>query len=140
MIKYYAVQWHALCIPKPSSLVKLIMDSLFFFLVPLAPTNFRKKEFYSVMDILVLFEWDPPSGSGPEAVVESYTVIIRPAPEFHPSINTGLSLPFIYVTLNYSVIYSASVHSINCIGESNVTILTAEYGMFDYVLINIRKP
>ena len=98
-------------------------------LVPLTPTGFSIiMEYYTVMDSTVTFEWDPPPGSGPESIVDNYTIIITPTPVSHSMNNVVLYSPW-NVTLNYNVEYTATITAVNCAGKSNSYILfNIEYG------------
>ncbi len=74
-----------------------------------------------------MFEWDLPPGSGPEAIVDNYTITITPAPVSHPISNVVLASPW-NVTLDYNVIYTATITQMNCAGDSDVlTLSTIEY-------------
>ena len=82
------------------------------------------------MDNTVIFEWNSPGGSGPEAIVDNYTITVNPKPITHPNSNIVLSSPW-NVTLSYNVIYTATITAVNCAGESNIFTLTDfEYGKF----------
>ncbi len=75
-----------------------------------------------------MFEWDPPNGSGPEAVVENYKISILPMPVSHPISNVVDNTSW-NVTLDYNVIYSATITALNCAGESIPNVLTnIQYG------------
>ncbi len=75
-----------------------------------------------------MFEWDPPPGSGPEAIVDHHTITITPAPVSHPISNVVLASPW-NVTLSYNIIYTATITAVNCAGESDIFISTGiEYG------------
>ncbi len=80
-----------------------------------------------------MFEWDPPPGSGPEAIVDNYTITITPAPVFHPISNVIVAPPW-NVTLDYNVIYTATITAFNCAGSSNILSSTIEYSK--YVIFN----
>ncbi len=85
------------------------------------------------MDINVMFEWDPPPGSGPEAIVDNYTITITPAPVSHPISNVIVAPP-LNVTLDYNVIYTATVTAVNCAGDSDILVLSSiEYGKNYYI-------
>ncbi len=75
------------------------------------------------MDSTVMFEWDPPPGNGPEAIVDNYTIIISPAPISHPASNVVRASPW-NVTLDYNVMYTATIIAMNCAGGSDVLILS----------------
>ncbi len=75
-----------------------------------------------------MFEWDLPPGSGPEAIVDNYTITITPAPVSHPISNVVLASPW-NVTLNFNVMYTATITAVNCAGESDILISSSfEYG------------
>ncbi len=75
-----------------------------------------------------MFEWDPPNGSGPEAVVENYIISILPMPASHP-ISNVVDFTSWNVTLDYNVIYNATITALNCVGESIPNVLTnIQYG------------
>ena len=99
------------------------------FLVPLTPTGFNiTRDYFTVMDNTVIFEWDSPAGSGPEAIVDNYTITVNPMPVSHPISNVVISTPW-NVTLSYNVIYTATITAVNCAGESNtLTLPGIEYG------------
>ena len=91
--------------------------------VPLAPSNFNIAGRYDdVLNTTVTFKWDPPQGSGPETVVNSYTISITPRPVSHPRVNTVTSR-FLNVTLNYNVEYTATIIAENCAGISSVSMI-----------------
>ncbi len=84
--------------------------------------------YLSPVDAAVMFEWDPPKGSGPESVVENYTISILPMPVSHPISNVVNSTSW-NVTLAYNMIYNATITALNCAGESEPVVLTnIQYG------------
>ncbi len=97
--------------------------------VPLTPTGFNTtRDYFTVMDITVMFEWDSPGGSGPEAIVDNYTITVNPMPVSHPISNVVLSGPW-NATLSYNVIYTATITAVSCAGESSTfTLPGIEYG------------
>ncbi len=98
-------------------------------LEPLVPTGFNiTKVYYTEMDTTVLFEREQLTGIGPEAIVDSYIIEIMPLSISHPISNIINSTAF-NVTLNYNVVYTATIIAVNCAGESNSFELTdIEYG------------
>ena len=98
-------------------------------IVPRTPTGFIiMREYFTVINNTVMFEWDSPGGSGPEAIVDNYTITVNPMPVSHPISNVVLSSPW-NVTLSYNVIYTATITAVNCAGQSNtVTSSGIEYG------------
>ncbi len=97
-------------------------------IVPLTPTGFNiTEDYFTVMDNTVMLEWDSPGGSGPEAIVDNYTITVNPMSVSHPISNVVLSSPW-NVTLSYNVIYTATITAVNCAGESNnLTLVDIEY-------------
>ena len=81
------------------------------------------KRFNSRLNITVTFEWDSPPGSGPETIVDNYTIVITPAPVSHPISNVVLASPW-NVTLNHNTLYTATITAVNCGGESEAFILS----------------
>ncbi len=78
-----------------------------------------------MMNVTVNFKWNPPDGN---AIVDNYTISILPMPLSHP-ISNVLYSTFFNVTLDYNVIYNATVTAINCAGESKrVYLSNIEYG------------
>ena len=97
--------------------------------MPLVLTGFHlTREYHDVMSTFLTFEWDPPQGSGSEAVVDNYTISISPSPLSHPS-TIVVTSPLWNVTLAHNTIYRASITAMNCAGEG-VTFIPAniEYG------------
>ena len=83
-----------------------------------------------MMETVVTLEWDPPQGSGPEAIVDSYAILISPDPPHHAGINMNLSSPW-DVTLAHNTTYIIGITAVNCAGESEMSILPdIEYGKF----------
>ena len=86
-----------------------------------------------------MFEWDSPAGSGPEAIVDNYTITVNPMPVSHPISNVVISTPW-NVTLSYNVIYTATIRAVNCAGESNTSTLPGvEFGKCTLIVINLRN-
>ena len=72
------------------------------------------------METTFTFDWDTMSpGSGPETVVEDYTIYISPSPMSDPTGIIMTNLPPINVTLIHNVPYSVSITATNCAGESD---------------------
>ena len=67
------------------------------------------------------FEWDPPQGSGPETIVDNYTIIIHPQPFTGPNINI-VSLRLWNITLAHNKIYSINITAVNCAGAGETFI------------------
>ena len=80
-------------------------------------------------DTTLTLEWDPPQGSGPEAIVDSYTISISPDPLSHLGVNMNLSSPW-NVTLAHNTTYSIGITAVNCAGESDsFTLADIQYGI-----------
>ena len=115
--------------------------TLFIFLqfsVPLVPTGFNiTMEFYTVPNLTVMFEWDGPQGSGPKAVVDNYTIVISPMTLFPSDVIVLPNFPLsVNVTLNYNIIYNATITAENCAGESETLVFprVIEYGKHLYCI------
>ena len=75
----------------------------------------------------ITFEWDPPQGSGTEAIVDNYSILLTPKPLSHPSLNFLYSPPWV-VTVRYNVEHTAVITAVNCAGESSpFTLLNIEF-------------
>ncbi len=100
-------------------------------LVPLMPIGLVISDMqYSAMFTTVTFDWDPPSGSGPEGVVDNYTILIMPKPISSPQSNVVTAAPW-NVTLNYNIEYSATISATNCAGASeSFSLQNIEYSKF----------
>ena len=69
-----------------------------------------------------------PGGSGPEAIVDNYTISVSPQPPYQPTVNRVRSSPW-NVTLTHNVEYAINITAINCVGRSQTTSLhTVEFG------------
>ena len=94
------------------------------FIVPQTPTGFsvtgqNDRLHYNTT---ITLEWDPPQGSGPEAVVDYYLIVVTPRPLSHPVSNKVYSTPW-SVTLEYNIEHTAVITAVNCAGESSPFIL-----------------
>ena len=101
----------------------------YIYLVPLTPTGFNVTEQVDSLhyNTTITFEWDPPQGSGPETIVDSYPILLKPKSLSHPSLNVLYSSPYI-VTVRYNVEHTAVITAVNCAGESSpFTLLNIEY-------------
>ncbi len=116
----------------------MVIIGIFTTIVPLIPSGFDIiLEYYTDTDITVTFEWDPPPGSGSEAIVDNYTISITPIPVSHPITSVGLSSPW-NVTLKYNVEYRATISAVNCAGNSDpLASDSMEYGKFLIMIIVI---
>ncbi len=88
--------------------------------VPLLPSGFNiTGEVYTVTNLTVTFEWDEPQGSGPQAIVDTYTITIAPEPLSPSGIDMLPNSPqSLNVTLDYNINYTATITAVNCAGES----------------------
>ena len=87
--------------------------------MPQIPTGFNiTNEIHELMNTTLVFEWDPPQGSGPETIVDNYIISIFPLPLSHPSLNMVLTPPW-NVTLSHNVAYNITIAAVNCAGVSN---------------------
>ena len=103
------------------------------------PTGFRITGQFDAMhyNTTIAFQWDPPQGTGPEAIVDSYDILITPTPLSHPSFNLLMSTAW-NVTLSYNVEYTIYISAVNCAGESSPAILpNIEFSEYDHGFTNI---
>ena len=86
------------------------------------------EEFHGNLETTVMLSWERPGGSGPEAVVDNYTISISPPPPYQPTTNLVRSSPW-NVTLTHNVEYTINITAMNCVGRSGSTPLhTVEFG------------
>ena len=78
---------------------------------------------YTTLNYTISLQWDLPEGSGPEVIVDRYILSITPKPASHPISNEVYST-ILNVTLNYNIVYSATITAVNCVGESNMVMLS----------------
>ena len=100
------------------------------YVAPRTPTGFTIiEEHFTVGDITLTFQWDPPQGVGPEVIVDYYWISIFPPPVSHSMINNVTSSPW-NVTVDYNTIYFVNITAVNCAGQSGTFELPHyEYGM-----------
>ena len=60
---------------------------------------------------------NPLTGSGPETIIDNYTISFTLTPLSHASSNVVTSFPW-NVTLAHNEIYSITIVAVNCAGES----------------------
>ena len=90
-------------------------------LVPSAPIAFSIiMEYHGSMETTVTLDWDPPQGTGPEAVVDNYTISISPMPPYQQEV----FIQKFNVTLAHNVFYTINLTAMNCAGESEPAILS----------------
>ncbi len=75
-------------------------------------------------NIRVLIEWKAPSGIGPGFFIQGYNVSIVSESNYSNSYDFTYATTSLNVTLDFSVMYTASVVAINCAGESEPLILS----------------
>ena len=73
-------------------------------------------------NITITLEWNPPLGSGQEAVVNHYEILVTPRPLSHPTFNTIFATSW-NVTMKYNVEYTAIISAVNCVGKSSTALL-----------------
>ena len=74
------------------------------------------------MNTTIRFEWDPPQGRGPDAVVDFYLISILPRPLSHPITSVAYSTAW-NATIEYNMEYTVSITAVNCAGEGNPFVL-----------------
>lgn len=89
--------------------------------------NFTR-EYQGINYTTVTLEWDPPQGSGQEAIVDNYTISVFPRPLSHPSINVVMYPPW-NVTLDHSRVYSINITAVNCAGGETLEVEYSKYKM-----------
>ncbi len=103
--------------------------------VPLIPSGFNITGVdFTITNVTVTFEWDGPQGSGPQAIVDNYTVSVTPYPLFPFGVNVLPNSPLaLNVTLNYNDVYMATITAENCAGRSETFIypFLIEYGAYN---------
>jgi hypothetical protein len=86
-------------------------------------------EYFRLQVATVTFEWNPPLGSGPQVVVDHYTLAIYPKP-----LSQGIFISITgttkwNATLEYNKEYTANITALNCAGESVYqNLVNIEYG------------
>ena len=88
------------------------------------PTGFNITAIYPrISDITLTFVWDLPQGSGPGAIVDYYEISILPnTSNSNPVCNTSSTA--CNVTLEFNVVYNATITAVNCVGRSNSSFKT----------------
>ena len=87
--------------------------------------------YHGEMETTFTFSWDTmPQGSGPETVVDNYTIYISTSPMSEP-INTIMATsPPVTITLIHNVSYSVSITASNCAGESDNQTIPIKIGKY----------
>ena len=79
---------------------------------------------HDVNRTIVTLDWDPPpQNGGPEVTVDNYTIIVDPVP-LSLSTGTAVAFPPWNVTLAHNVQYVVNITAVNCVGESEPSILS----------------
>ena len=121
----------------------IIRQNYFLLTVPLTPSGFNISGLFdAILNTTVRFEWDPPQGRGPEAVVDFYQISIVPKPLSHAITSVAYSILW-NATIAYNMEYTVSITAVNCAGESNPFVLSGlEFSknlMSTCSLVNIMK-
>lgn len=98
--------------------------------VPLSPTGFNyTREYHEDTNTTIAFKWDPPHGSGPEAIVDYYTLSITPPPLSHPCMMVFDMIQSRQwnATLAHNTMYSINLTAVNCRGRSDALTYSIEY-------------
>ncbi len=74
------------------------------------------------MATTVTLGWDPPQGSGPQTIVDNYTISISPVSPYQLERILISSSPW-NITLQHNEVYSINLTAMNCAGESELAIL-----------------
>ena len=121
---------------------KCICEHPSIFLVPIVPSGFNiPGVVYTVDNVTVTFEWDPPQEEGPAVVVDYYLLSVSPSPLSQPvTANVSGSLLSWDVTIEYNRLYSANITAVNCAGDSEIAVLPTviEFGMSHFNAFVIR--
>ena len=97
------------------------------------------EEYHDTNKTTVLLGWTPPQGSGPEVIVDNYSIALSPAPSYQSAVNTVSSPPW-NVTLLHNQEYAANITAHNCAGESTaVFLLIPQYGKISKHNIQLEK-
>ena len=104
--------------------------------MPITPSGFGvSMEYFAYSNNTITFDWDPPQGVGPEAIVDYYVIAISPAPLSHPILNNVSSSPW-NVTVAYNTGYSVNITAVNCAGRSGTFVLADFiYGKIQYYTV-----
>ncbi len=78
------------------------------------------------METTVTLDWDPPQGSGPEAIVDNYIISISPDPPYKPAMNVVPSPPW-NITLIHNTEYNLDISATNCLGRSGTAALSISF-------------
>ena len=76
------------------------------------------------MATTLVFEWDPPQGSGPAAIIDYYVISILPRTlsPLNENVVQTLQTPPWNVTLSHNTAYSINISAVNCAGVSSAFI------------------
>ena len=102
---------------------KFVNESCFP-LVPMIPTGFRAiEEYHDYMDTVITLDWDLPQGSGPEVIVDNYTISIS-SDSSYQLVSILVSSPPWNITLDHNTVYTINLTALNCAGESEPAVLS----------------
>ena len=93
--------------------------------VPLIPSGFNiSGVVHTVANTTVTFQWEPPQGEGPQAVVDYYLFSVFPQPLSQP-VAANISNIFLSwnVTVEYNTSYFVNITAGNCAGDSETAVL-----------------
>ena len=94
---------------------------------------------YTVTNVTVTFQWEPPQGGGPQAVVDYYLLSVFPQPLSQPIIgNISGTLISWDVTMQYNTRYSANVTAVNCAGNSETAVLPMDIEFSELFFDSVR--
>ena len=82
--------------------------------------------YHSSFEVIGTLDWDPPLGSGPEAIVDNYILSFSPTP-IHQLATINLPSGPVRVILSYDVHYNINLTAVNCAGESEPFILNVTF-------------
>ena len=102
------------------SFITLIINN-YHSTVPSSPIDFGIiMKNHGNMETEVTLDWDSPQGTGPEAIVDNYTISISPTPLFQQEV----LIQMFNVTLAHNVLYTINLTAMNCAGVSEPAILS----------------
>ena len=104
-----------------------------FLLGPLIPTGFNltSETYHTDIEVIGTLDWDPPQGSGLEAIVDYYILFFSPSP-IHQLAKINLPSGPQRVILSHNVQYNINLTAVNCLGQSEPFILNIEFGKIYY--------
>ena len=70
----------------------------------------------------ITLDWGLPMGSGPETIIDGYTISITPSPLSHPTTYVVDSPPW-NVTIRFNMEHNITLYATNCAGQSAAIML-----------------